>query len=334
MKSFKKILAILLVATSIFTKNYVTYGNVGGRTGDFLIAYMHALWVSYKYNIEFLYKPFEYSNKMTLHNSDKLYNDEHKNMFHKILTPETTLDQFINLNEDNIVYVIPYFPESFEEHLSINCPFSLYKKPVFPYFKIDWKDARFKKMISDRIKPIDHMNLIYPPKNRISIAVHIRKNSNGFDLPLLNDLENEQDFDPNQLYVDVALPLKHPPETYYIQQLENITHIYKNNKLYVFIFTDDEHPETISNKIQSRIIHRDIVFDYRKDINNHYSNVLEDLFSITNFDCFIRPDSNLGIAASKIGNFKLLISPKHHTWIGKKMVIDKILIEETQYEII
>ncbi|HEV7737800.1 MAG TPA: hypothetical protein VGO47_10580, partial [Chlamydiales bacterium] len=39
----------------------ITYEFSGGRFGDNLLAYFHAKWVSYKYNIPFFYKEFPYS---------------------------------------------------------------------------------------------------------------------------------------------------------------------------------------------------------------------------------------------------------------------------------
>lgn len=329
MKLFKIFIILSILGSELSAKSFVTYGSVGGRLGDFLIAYMHAAWVSYKYNLEILYNPFEYSDQLEIHRKDALYTKNHKKMRHISLKPGMYLDQFINPKLNNVIYVIPYFPESKEEHLPVNCPFSNHTRNLnqYPFFDVDWNDLAFKKMLQEKIKPINSLSLIHPPKDRVSIAVHIRKNSNGFDLPLINELEDESLYNPNQKYVDILLPLKHPPESYYIEQIKYLAEIYRDNKLYLFIFTDDVDPEKITNRIKSQIIHDDIVFDYRKNINNHFSNVLEDLFSILNFDCFIRPDSNMTIAAGKIGNFKMLISPAHHTWVGKKMIIDKVNIE-------
>ena len=45
----------------------------GGRLGDQLIAYMHAKWVSYLYDIPLLYKPFHYSNDLVLDDKEELY---------------------------------------------------------------------------------------------------------------------------------------------------------------------------------------------------------------------------------------------------------------------
>jgi hypothetical protein len=43
------------------------------------------------------------------------------------------------------------------------------------------------------------------------------------------------------------------------------------------------------------------------------------------FDCFIRPDANLSIIATKIGNYKIVISPKEYHWEGTRLVIDDVV---------
>ena len=53
---------------------------------------------------------------------------------------------------------------------------------------------------------------------------------------------------------------------------------------------------------------------------------------LSNFDCFIRADANLALAAEKIGDFKVVISPKHHRWDGFNLIIDLVDIRRHRDE--
>ena len=320
----------LVMHSAISGENAVTYNLAGGRLGDQLIGYMHAKWISYKYDLPLLYKPFPYSDQLMLDSKEIKYTNKISNKFkvHKTLQVGQTIEQFVQKNDKNTLYIIPYFPESLEEYLpteNASCPVSCWKRPsnianYFARFEVDWDDIEFRKLIRDFIRPKNSINLI-ELKSKLNVAIHVRKNSNGFDLPLLHGLK---EFDSNQQYVDVVFPLKHPPEVYYTDQLKKLLQIFPDKKFYVFIFTDDQLPESIVNRFKNAVSDKNFEFDWRKSHNNHYSNVLEDLFSMTKFDVLIRPASNISIVASKLGNFKLVISPMQHHWEYTKLVIDKV----------
>ena len=122
--------------------------------------------------------------------------------------------------------------------------------------------------------------------------------------------------------------MKHPSDDYYIEQIKKASELFGHKAIYLFVFTDDPEPNIIVEKYQDLLRdYKNIRFDYRKTENRHNLNVLEDLFSIINFDAFIRPASNLGFIASVMGNFKLIISPKSHKRIGNKIIIDSVDIE-------
>ena len=62
-------------------------------------------------------------------------------------------------------------------------------------------------------------------------------------------------------------------------------------------------------------------------LNENREGILADLYSMMDFDCIIRPDSNLSIVASKFGRQKIVISPEHVTVNKKGNVVDRIRIE-------
>lgn len=307
----------------------VTYELSGGRLGDDLLSYLHAKWISYIYKIPLFYKPFAYSDELALDDLEQ-YNpsERFKNsiVFQK--------NQPIKINpSSSTLYMVPYFPESLEEHQapqaginSSNIYTELFAaRDKFIYFAVDWEDENFLREVRSMITPINTLPLIKPPKKCISVAVHVRKNSNGYDLPLLH--EQKEHYDPKQKYADVIYPFKCVPDEYFIEQIKKIYNIFKNQPMYVFIFTDDINPLSIMNKYKKIINNDAITFDCRTAENSHDSNVLEDLFSMMNFDCLIRADSNLSIVASKLGKFKVVITPAHHRWDGRKLIIDEVHIK-------
>lgn len=306
----------------------VTYTLNGGRLGDQLLSYLHAKWISFIHNIPLLYKPFSYSDQLALHFLEKSY-QSNNNFLHVIEFKKN--QPFIVNPKNQTLYIIPYFPESVEElqtpepgintnHMYGSLP---QMRQEWLYFAVDWNNKDFLKEIRKTIRPINKLSLIKPPQDIISVAVHVRKNGGGYDLPLLHGI-NEKDYNPKQIYVDVVFPCKHPPDEYYIEQIKTIYKLFNNQSLYVFIFTDDPNPKKIAEKYRTAIDVHNIIFDYRQEPNNHYTNVLEDLFSIPNFDCLIRPDSNITIVASKLADYKVLITPAHHRWEGRKLIIDKV----------
>lgn len=329
MKRFFKLMSLIFIFNFIECQNFVTYTLSSGRLGDQLISYCHARWISYKYGFCFLYKPFPYSDKLLIHARDISFNSISKQkLSYKILKAEQQLNDFIKDNDKNTIYVIPYFPESLEEYEPIDCPLTNESRKInqYPYFKIEWDNKEFKNIIKSLIKSRYPIRLIKPNKNKINIAVHVRRNSGGYDLPVFHD--SKEPYNPKIKYMDILFPLKHPPIEYYFEQLQNLVNQFSDQEVYVYVFTDDPNPLSIVNEFKKHIFHRNLIFDSRLSKNNHYSNVLEDLFSMIEFDYFIRPDSNMSIIASKIGNFKQVISPAHHRWQGTCLIIDKVNIEK------
>ncbi len=323
-------LLVPIIITLTLQGNYkncaVTYTLGGGRLGDQLIAYLHAKWVSYKYNLPFIYVPFPGFELFDLDEIEKknsiIFRDQFKNKF--TLRPRQSLEKFMESESSDVLFIIPFFSENFEEHEPASY-IATHSAPM-PYFKVNWDDPGFHMLVKKLIKPKSQLSLIIPPKDRISIAVHIRKTSGDFDAPLLNGMKRE-DFDPTKIYSDIVCPLKHAPESFYLEQTKNMISFFPDKNFYIYLFTDDPNPLAIYNKFKQAIPNDSIIWDYRKTNNNHLNNVLEDLFSMIQFDCLVRPASNYSIIASIIGDFKVVISPLHHYWKNTTLVIDEVEIK-------
>lgn len=314
-RSLRKLLfGIVLFATvnASFGTAAVTYQLSGGRFGDNLIAFCHALWLAYKHNILLLYTPFKYGEQLVLGHITHV--DSYKYM-KKVTITEAKIGKI--KTELNRLYDVPYFSE-FE--IERNFPWN----KNWIYFPVDWNDPKFCEQIRMFIRPINEELLnAHLPTDCITVAMHVRRGG-SFEGPLLADASAK---DGRLEYIDINVPLRFPPDSFYLEQLKRISQLFNHQKLYVFIFTDLEKPAQFVDKMQRELSeYPNIVFDYRKQGNSHNANVVEDFFAMTQFDCLIRPQSNFSLAASKVGNYKVEISPTKHHWEDTKSIVDEIEI--------
>ena len=254
----------------------------GGRFGDNILAFAHTLYFSLQNNYELYLIPFHYSDQLILDNTIQKYTSDIEKKFKQkmIVKPQNkiSISQF-----QNTLFVIPYFPEAFIE----------YTKQQWPCFFIDWENEAFKNELRKLIAPKSKLNLIEPPQDMISVAVHLRKGG-GYD-------------DESKIQNSILM-YKMPSDAYYINQIKNISILFDNAPMYVFLFTDDQDPQAIAKKYQEIIDTPTITFDFRRE-NQHDTNVLEDFFSLLNFDILIRPESNFSIMAEKLGDYILVATP-------------------------
>jgi len=266
----------------------------GGRLGDNLLSYLHAKWLAFKYNIPVIYKSFKYSDQLQLSIIEKKYNNKD---FEKIIILKKEL---IN-SKKNILYLVPYFSEDKTE---------FQYNPDWPYFQVDWDNKLFKEEIKKAIFPIKSFKFDIPiPKDRISVAVHVRLGG-GVDDRLL---KSPKDYNSTKNYANLNFPLKFPPLDFYVEQIKKISLLLDHKNLYVYIFTDDYNPRRILKKIKKQLsCYNNIIFDCRKKYINPKKCVLQDFFAFTHFDCLIRSQSNYSLVASKISDFKIEIFPVNY----------------------
>lgn len=322
---------VLLTLVSLMPSGYcaapkrpsaVTYSLSGGRLGDNLIAFLHAAWISYTYDMPLLYQPFDYADQFAFHTMFERFDRNVKKQFASVV--ELGFNQFTGFSkEGSTLYIVPYFPESAGDFRRNE--FYPDRKKNTQFFTVDWEDAQFRSWARELLKPVRALTLVHPPADCLSIALHVRKNSGGFDPDILHGLPVEK-YDPKKLYVDRYYPLKMPPMSYYIQQLRTVLALYPEQRIYVYLFTDDPHPEAIVAECRQAITCERITWDYRRAGNSHTSNVVEDFFSMQQFDCLIRPDSNLSIIAGRLGDFECVVSPVIHHWHDTTLHIDKAAI--------
>jgi len=267
----------------------VTFEIRGQHLGKNVISYMHAKWIAYTNKIPVLFKPFPHSNQMEMHTHEKKLNDS------------TEWPKMILVNEETVVsfgdptktlYFVPYFEEVDLEYQ---------KQPKGAYFPVNWEDKEFKSQIKQMLTPTSGYTAIQLPKGRITVAVHVRQGIPG---------ETPEEIAAN--------PLKFPNEEYYINQIRRLNDIFKGRPMYIHIFTDQKNPVQITKRIQERLNMHHIIFECRREGNNHKANAVDDLFNMSQFQCLIRPESDFSLAAELIGNFAIVIKPVHHRFVKRK----------------
>jgi hypothetical protein len=264
---------------STFAGPAVTYEFSGGRFGDNLVSYLHAKWISYYYQIPLLYIPFPYSSEL------KMADHEYKNhQLQPFLNQERiySFDQPSNVHSSTLFFC-PYFPEVASE----------LKSGQFIHFPVDWKNQEFRKIVNEMISPRHNLQLTHPPDGVVSIAIHVREGG-GYDHP------NHHIWDPEKI----------PPVSFYIESLLNVLELFTSKTLHCHLFTDAKNPKTILETIQRSVPSKThITFSCRENCNLHDANVLEDFFSLFNFDILIRPQSNFSIVPARIHDFAIVCSP-------------------------
>lgn len=296
---------LFLYSFPISAKSGVTYTFSGGRLGDCLLSYCHALWAAHVFDLDLIYKPFKYSDQLMLHTTDILYSEEIVKHYKQVLHINYALQYGV---QPDTLYVVPFFCES---HIEKN-------DPMFPFlFQVDWKDLGYKQALKKRICPRFGLRQLILPTDGITIALHVRKGT-GWDIPR---------FAPNFEKLMEIHPLRWLPDSYYIEQIKKIAETYSTEKLYIYLFTDHDKPLEIIENYRKIINNQRIIWKCREQDNRHDLNVLEDFFALTQFDCFIRNDSNFAVMASKLGNYKLMIGPWNSRKIGDTYVVDEIIVE-------
>jgi len=299
------ILVCLLSSSTAIAKSEkrraVTYELGGGRFGDKLLGYLHAKWLSYKYDLPLYYKPFPYSDQLAMHQIETFWSDGFLKNFKNVKRLEYQQEFDYTNVKHSTLFLIPYFPECLWEH-----------KPgdQYPYFAVDWEDPNFKALLKTVLKPINEKPKWQLPNDRITVAVHVRQGGNF-------------DTDHTRRYA----PLKLPPEHFYIAQIGQLYEILNNQPLYIHIFTDYGKPWKMVERFKAYHQDKDIVWNTRTETNNEDLNVLDDFFAMTEFDCLIRSESNYSIVASKIANYKVMIKPVDFHVIDEQVFINKVEVE-------
>ena len=297
----------------------------GGRLGDKLMIFAKAKWVAFKLNLPFFYKPFPLSDQFMMHTSEKPLNAATNREY----TPHITYEKIPSFN-----HIDPNSGALYTIHYYFTVPeWGIYQETYDSQEICEWPDMLTNQPFLDQLRksiwPRFAITTFTPSSDKLSVAIHIRKGG-GFDHPFLspqlydkNDL-NPHETTPEGTYSDKVWPLKFPPLQYYIDQLIRLSEMYHDIPMYTHIYTDDRDPIAILNSIKQAVNKSNITYGCRTETNTYTTNVLEDMFSIANYDCLIRSASNFPQISQLVGHHRIVIYPKSRIWIGNTMIIDEV----------
>lgn len=274
----------------------VTYGLSGGRFGDNLLAYCRGKWIATKYGIPFLYKPFPFSDTLCLSDRDQPLSGKFS---FKRSIPLSSQRQ-MNLNALSTLYVVPYCSD-FREEVNMLADFNLY------YFEINWDDPIFNEEIRQCLAPKINVPTLPLPQGVRTVAIHVR--TEGAEVVELRK----------------GYPLKSPPDSYYVSQLQRIAKIFEGEPLYIYLFTDDPHPEAIAMRLSEKITTSNITFHC--GWKSEGDQMLSDFYSMSKFDCLIHSASNFSVMAACLGDYTIKICPTHCIFKNNETMIDQVDIK-------
>lgn len=289
----------------------VTYRLSGGRMGDNLMAYMHAKWVSHHCDLPLIYFRFPFSDQFVFDDVEiKASFLGDLDYAFRVLKPGENLVKMVRQTDlpKKVLFIIPYFPESPSEISA-----SLSSQQPFPYFRTNWEDPIFRKKLKELIAPKKAIKSFPLPKDKITVAVHIRRGGS---------------FGSDTDSIKTQYPLKFPSDEFFLEQLRRLYELLERQSLYVYLFTDDENPAIIKAKYQEHLLDLDMEIHCREKGNRWNTNVLEDFFALTQFDCAIHGESNFAICAGILADYKVEIFPQSCVLVNDTVKIDKIVTKK------
>lgn len=328
LKSALLLLTCLIASKSLESQNAVTcMHDWSGQLGDQLLMYINTKWFAYSLNLPFYYQPFPYSDRFQLCVKEQCFEPSMVLQYKNIVGYQDPISKMsdvpVHIHKDTLYVVHFFFRLSHWRHWSKDNA-----DDMASWTEI-YTDPVFRNQLKEMIAPCDNLNLVYPPEDKISVAVHVRRQGprdagssfasyETYDVTQLNHNEPI----PHISYTDRVFPLKCVPLQFYIDQIKRLSEMYNNEEMFVCIFTNDHDPEYVTTTIKNKVNKENITFDYRK--GKDCDNVVEDMFSMTNFDCLIRSRSNYSQICDFIGDYKVVIYPTEAHWVGGALVVDEV----------
>lgn len=290
----------------------------GGRFGDQLIHYIKAKWISYNNDIPLILTPNIHYKNLLLDRKETFFYTTPKSKHRKKINEINPV-----LDSKRGYYYVTYFP--------------------FPNYKeltLMRQDPVFLDLVKELISPIEPLKLLDLPSDMITVALHIRTESNSPKTNKSQQTYNLQgvktsSFNPQGGdYMDFCYPNKFPPLQFYVDELKKLSLYFNHQPLYVYIFTDDFYPENIKNIIKKNVNLPNISYDYRKEKLHPDLLIKVDFFSMMQFDCLIRPkSSNYSLMVDFLGENKIVVAADTFHWEKDKndqcyLIIDSVLIRK------
>jgi hypothetical protein len=271
------ITVVLLCGILVYTNNQlstsdkaISYFLNKGRFGDNIKSCLVALWLAYKHNLRFIFKPFRHSELLQIHQRCEHYSNAIVTQFKRYVVFEAG------------------------DELQFDKPACLYFTTFHVNPGIDWLDNNFLIYTRNFIAPLEGWHYLSLPENMHTIALHIRRGGQYDDAyartqkPLLF---------PSLDYYIQALQIL-------LERLAGpcYVHLFTDDENpYALV---NAIKKELNPSYQSRITLQCNILE-----NRTHNGVVQDFFDMMQFKYFIRPRSNLSKFAHYLGNATIVLEP-------------------------
>jgi hypothetical protein len=313
---------IYFLLLGFFLQNYaippaVTYTfEHAGRFGDCVLIVCKAKFFAVERGLSLLYKPFPFSDELTLHTCEIPWTQDLENKFAN--KKRVTCARDIEPALPDTLYIVDLFttfadvaPQAKHKQVEpVDHWINLFADEVYLMMQ---QNSTYKKIIKEMLKPIKSLPQPKFPAGCISVAVHIRMGT-GYDGNLWSKQlyagckrTNQKIVPIDHWVADCACPLRFPPLQFYIQQINVLAKLFDDYPLYVQIFTDDVHPQNILDTIQQQC--PGSVTITLGTVGGWQGRTIDDIYFMSMFDCLIRPCSSFSGVSQIVSDHKLIIRP-------------------------
>lgn len=301
----------------------VTFKVTDGRLGDQLVFYCISRWISFSNGFEFLLPANHKFRNLKMLNIYKTLDNKITDSFENKIVLKNNLAISNKVTKNTLYIMDPYYRDNRLKTNITGFPFEEFKS-----------NKKFLEIIKKDISPTVPINKPVIPEDFYSIAIHVRSGS-GLDMSLIstqlytaNDLK-EVITKKYKGHQDKVHPAKFPPLQYYINCLNSFLEITKEKNIFIYIFTDNKNPKLIMDtiKMHTNISHnKKLIFN----CNSGNRSILDDLFSMCDFNCLIRGYSNFSLIPDLIGSHEITIAPKSYKWIGNILHFESQIINNIE----
>ena len=287
-----------------------------------IYTYSITKWISYKYNIPFLFQPFDFSHVFSMDLYDPVITPNMLNSFDNVieLKQEVELLDFLATHDKSTLLVVSY-------ETAIDYSTELVNDFVKPTryknlsFFLKYHET-FKLQLRKNFVLKNPVDLIELPKEGITVAMYVQKGSlsdNEFTYveyadqweKIIREHNAETFFLPVK---DVYSSVRFPSEQFYLEQIKQLHQLHEGKQLLVWVFTNEGDPREIIQRFKARIDLPNISFyaysnEAEQDQHQIYFHI-KALYDMSCFDCLITPESEYALLAQCLGDYKMIIYPQ------------------------
>lgn len=323
------------IVNNVGLKNSVVNSRANGRYGDQVMVLLRCAYLWHKYKLNFYSHPFTGSDQLLLHTIVPLMKPVLRKHFQQ---RSLVRESEIRLGGTRNLFTTSYWFEGSGWH-------SHQLGMILGVYAYSMVHPDFKHAVEQMLTPNHDVEMPLIPKDRVSIAVHIRKGG-GYDQPLASqqlyrstmitkyvpiectsngavytipdELKNKRNFQrvSGQRHADRTWPLRFPPEQFFVDNIRKIATLLPDKKLYVHVCTDDPNPQAVCDRIEKAVDLPEIQFGSRVGAHKYNSSYIDDMFIMAQCDCLIRPESSFSNTVQMLGRHKIIIWPLQVHWSG------------------